>query len=194
MKKVMLILLVLLMCGCSNKDKYKDFEHYDLREFKYEEYVFPRENKGIWKETEIENYAIAIIESGVMRNTEGLLYKVAENDYILLDDFEGHGVYGIAGHVFQYEDKIYIVGNELMINEYTLNGENTTVRELATKFDYSSITSKYEEGGHKVYPYGHLIEKVDDDFIYFKGIFIPNAKEPSKNIKCSLNDYKCEEI
>ena len=199
MKKTMLVLLVLLMCGCSSKDKYKDFEHYDLSEFYYKEYIFPRENEGIWNETEIEKYAIASLDpkgSEVEGHTDGLLYRVSENDYILLDSFIGLGDSSslLAGSgVLQYEDKIYVVRG-LMVKEFTLDREKTKVRELSEKFDYNSIVNKYAPGNITAHLYGHKIEKVDDDYIYFGGISIFHTDENNIEIKCSLNDYKCEEI
>lgn len=193
MKKTLLLLLLLLLCGCTAKDKYEGFKHYDLKHKDYETYSFARENVGLWKETVIEDYAVGVIIKGGNGNEEGLLYKVGDDDYILLDSFDGDGVYDVGGHVYQYEDKLYIVRNELMINEYTLNKEKTTVKELGTKFDYSAIIGKYEDGVHLFYPFGHLIKKVDDDYIYFSGIFIKNIDGVSISIKCSLNDYKCVE-
>ncbi len=46
---------------------------------------------------------------------------------------------------------------------------------------------------HLYFLYGHKIDHVDNDYIYFNGVHIHNVENSDITIKCSLENYKCEE-
>ena len=192
MRKVYIILLLsiaIMTFGCENNN-YKDFEHYTLDNKELKTHAFFDEKNKL-------EYAITDIteekkdEGGI----EGLFYKVAPNDYILLDEIEVCGaqsskLYLSDQYTYFYkneetnEKKLYInrcLGGKLI--EYTLNGAEYTEKEL--KFDTHSISTNPLE-----YVEFNSIIKVVEDTIYYKGA-IHNTDKRNLDIKCSLKTLKC---
>ena len=74
---------LLSLCGCQKIEPYADFEHYDLKNYittnKYT--IIDDNNKHVYIITDITpDNSEAIIN--------GLFYKVADDDYILLDKID----------------------------------------------------------------------------------------------------------
>ena len=195
MKRVLLLLLLFILCGCTSKDKYDSYEHYDLRDYNHKVFSYLRVQEKTDRSEEIvenEKYAVSLLtprdqENKVMGYEEGLLYEIAANNYILLDSFSGSDKERQMEEYTQlYKDKLYIIRGE-SIYEYTLDKENTKRKEL--KFDYSSIL-KINEKNYLTLR-GNGIKKIDDNYIIFGNFRVSNVKKI--DIKCSLKDYKCEE-
>ena len=195
MKKILVaILIISLVClgGCSLfADEYKDSVHYDITNYKHIEYRY-------YRTQDVENYAVSLINCNddSYCSGEGLLYQVGKNDYILLDSIKGDS----QGADIEYEDytqfykdKLYIIRGANNVKEYILNKENTKVNEL--KFDFSHILDKYYDGKLRVELLIWQIDKVNDDYIYFKRaeLHYENSFQSSIDVKCSLKDYVCEE-
>lgn len=188
MKKKLLIVLAVLLCGCGTKEKddLDDYKHYQLKE---SETVSYKLNLGY---NNYATYALADISQGEGCST-GLFYQIDELNYILLDEIESCGEKD--AHTNQlynlfFDDKLYFVrclGSSII--EYTLNGKDIQKKEL--KFDESQILKDIEDDGSLHYLETHKIDKVDIDYIYFSAN-IHNIDNSSVKIKCSLKDYKCE--
>lgn len=196
MKKLLIIFVAIIMLSGCGKDKYADFEHYDLAKYSHKVYTYTRDPDAAWYDLGNENYAVSSLsldDDNVLGYMEGLFYEVGNNDYILLDSFMGcNNCYNYDIYTYLYNDKLYIVRNSgLSIYEYTLNKENTTKREL--KFNYDLIFDNYKELNPERVLIGNKIDSVDDKYIYFKDVYFYNISNLAMNIKCSLDDLKCEE-
>ncbi len=194
MKKILFLLLLFILCGCTYKDEYDSYEHYDLRNYNHKIYSYLRvqeKTNNIEEIVENEKYAVSLLiprdQKEVMGYEEGILYEVASNDYILLDSFSGDDkAYQMDIYTRIYKDKLYILRSSNLY-EYTLDKENTKKREL--KFDYSSILKINEKNYLTLF--GRGIKNIDDDYIYFEDVYISNLEYI--DIKCSLKNNKCEE-
>lgn len=197
MKKVLIVFfLVIILCGCGSKDnKYKNYDHYDLSRYNYKPINYTRDKTGPWHDIVEENYAVAVLVEDyekVEGYEEGLLYKVGENDYILLDSFLGcETCYNIDGYNYLYKDKLYVKRETIGIYEYTLNKEKTEKKKL--EFNYDLIFDNYKELNPTKYLTGYKIDEVNDEYIFFKGAYIYNIPNIKINMKCSLKDLICEE-
>ncbi len=184
MKKFLIILSVIFLCGCSNKNNlYSDFEHYNLVDKE------PKKVYTFYNKQEKNTYVIADItlekqdEGGI----HGLFYNVDLDDYILLDEIElcGDSTPELATsdkYTYFYENKLYTLrclGNSLI--EYDLENHKFEKKEL--KFSYNEsedLDIKY-------------IEKVDDNNIYYIAT-IHNNYNGELLVKCSLHNYICEKV
>ena len=136
MKKnlILLAICILCFCGCSKKEEYEDFKHYDLLDndttsMSYSFYDDDKHQKETFVVTDItpENSEEVI---------NGPFYKVGYNDYILIDSFSScndPGAYTGKKINYFYNDKLYIIrcSGGLML-EYTLNGAETTKKDLSS--------------------------------------------------------------
>lgn len=198
MKKIILLLLIGFLCGCSlTNDPYKDFEHYDLSKYKHREFLYSRDTTGPWYDNISENYAISLLipkgeEANALGFDEGLFYQVDDNDYILIDRYYGDdSSYNSDLYTYYYKDKIYIL-RDVYFCEYTLNRENTIKNEIT--FDYSSVQDKYcTIDSDPCNIYGRQISKIDDEYVYFREVSIRHVDNLKFDLKCSLKDYICEE-
>lgn len=175
MKKnlILLAICILCFCGCSKKEEYEDFKHYDLLDndttsMSYSFYDDDKHQKETFVVTDItpENSEEVI---------NGLFYKVGYNDYILIDSFSScndPGAYTGKKINYFYNDKLYIIrcSGGLML-EYTLNSAETTKKDLSSS---------------QLRTYGATIIDVKDGYIYIEGI--------KKDKKCSQETYECTEI
>lgn len=113
MKKILLIIILLITCSCSIKDKYNGFEHYTLKDNPKYEYDYRYVANG---ETFKDTYAIAdLTESEIaLAETIGLFYKIKEDDYILLFKKDTRDVGNLSSHnapanLGFYDDKLYLL-------------------------------------------------------------------------------------
>ncbi len=178
MKKNIFILLFLILCicGCEKNNLYADFKHYDLKEHditnRYS-YVDDNNHKHEYIITDItpENSEEII---------NGLFYKVADGDYILLDEINSCN----SSEAYKSKNQNYFYDNKLYINrcsggtvlEYTLSGSKTSKIDLLSKLDSKLMLIS--------------IDNVDNDYIYYNGS--PSISSTSKIVKCSRNNYKCQ--
>ena len=83
MKKYLIVVLFfgLFLSGCS-KNEYNDFEHYDLKDYDISRKYVYTDDDSVLHEYVITD--ITLEESIEIVNA--LFYKVAEDDYILLDE------------------------------------------------------------------------------------------------------------
>lgn len=186
-----LIVYIFLCSSCAKpKNRFDEFEHFDLKNKNINSYNF-------YYDDSIATYAIADItferhdEGGI----NGLFYKIADNDYILLDEIEScdnqDELYKYEKYNYFYSDdsnnqnKLFVnrcLGNLLL--EYTLEGEDFKKVEL--KFDTSKISNN---------PLEHVIinhiEKVEQQNIYYNAK-ITNTNNYDITIICSLSTYECE--
>lgn len=194
MKYKKIIFLILFGCvfltGCG--DKYKNFEHYDLKKLNANSYTFHYDNKD-------DIYAVADITNikNDMGGIVGLFYKINDGDYILLDEIENCGntdsdyiLSNAVNYFYQRKDnnqaKLYTsrcVGANLLY-EYTLEKEKISKKQL--EFDYLDITKDADTISSS------RILKVEDNYIYFDVSL--NSARTQVDIKCDFSSMKCSKI
>lgn len=181
MKKILIIIMLgILITGCSKEDKYKDFKHYDLSDNDIISYTY--QNKDKYKEI----YALAdITPDNYEANLTGFFYKVNDNDYILLETLEytTKDAYKYDYLYTFYDNKLYGIGNgdTPMIFEIELNKEKSTLKELNFIVNNHNDTFSMPS-----------IKMIYNNSITFSGyIFIDNQTQ-NKEFICSLNDYTCD--
>ena len=176
MKKIIVIFLGIILCGCSFKEKdiYENYEHYNINSFDilYKEYT--NEETG-----EIDTYAIAdIVPKNKSDSVLGLLYKISKDDYILLDILSNGSIIDKTA-VFSNNRKLYTLGSNNVsgVYEYKLNGINFEKNKLDLKFP-----ERY---------YYYSIESVDDSNLRFSGIILGN-NGTTVVVSCSIENNICE--
>lgn len=190
-KKIIFLILFgcIFLTACGNK--YKNFEHYDLRKLNINDYTFHYDNRD-------DTYAVADITNikNDMGGIVGLFYKISDDDYILLDEIESCGntdsdyiLSNVANYFYQRKGnnqaKLYTsrcLGANLLY-EYTLEKEKISKKQL--EFDYSDITKGTDTINSS------RILNVDDDYIYLDVSL--NSARTQVNIKCDFNSMKCSE-
>ena len=174
MKKLFLILIGIILCGCSLevKDQYENYEHYNLNDrnliiHKY----FDEENE---KE---DVYVIGeFVPINKNDSVSGVFYRVSKDDYILLDIF-GQDYNASESYVRFYENKLYFLGSY----EYTFSKEKFTKKEKVFSYPYENF-------------YVTSIFDLHDGYIFFKGNILGEYNDKDIKIKCSLTNYECERI
>lgn len=178
MKKiVMLLILLLTLSGCNNKNenKYDDFEHHDLSEKDIISYIYI-DDDGLQ-----DKYAVAdITPKSHEIFVYGLFYQISSDDFILLTKIESSIQKEYATKF--YENKLYVLdqsGDTYNI-EYTFDKEKITKKELNFKF-YKDFV-----------PYS--INDIKENSIYYSAHTNDDSTgySISIKIKCSLDNYKCE--
>ena len=169
---ILLCFIFLTECG----DKYKNFEHYDLKDKDIMAYTVHFDNGEA-------NYAIADI-SDIVGYTEiqvyGIFLKLSDNDYILLDKFENSG--SIQAITKFYANKLYVIATGANSGFYVYD------------LDYEKFTKKRIKfkANREVGP--TTIKDIKDGEIYLFGMTFDGKSNISANFKCSLDTYKCEQI
>ena len=128
-KKIIFLILFgcIFLTACGNK--YKNFEHYDLRNKDIKDYTVHFDDGEA-------NYTIADI-SDTVGYTEiqvyGIFLKLSDNDYILLDKFEGSG--SVQAITKFYANKLYVIatGANSGFYIYNLNYEQFTKKRYNLK-------------------------------------------------------------
>ena len=195
MIKILIVaIIILLLSGCNSKpkDKFSDFEHHNLSkeytdfDFNEEKFLF---HTYIGEYGSKDNYVIAdITPESYETSLYGLFYQVSHDDYILLFKEENSNYLNQA---YKFDgNKLYMLesGDSSVFYEYTLDHEKVTKKKIETK--YSN------------YMFFYNIEKITENYIYFNGqIFGKDGEKgndalysETEKIKCSLSDYKCEEV
>lgn len=180
MKKIFMLLIgVILVCGCQNKENnYDSFKHYELNQSQKDYYNY------IDKNGKTEVYVIAdITPENYEYKLDGLFYEISNNDYILLDEIENNN-----SKVFQHENKLYVTAcNSMCHYEYTLDKEKTSKKEL--NFKVSEVGKQLT-----------LYEAIDlkDNNIYYRAKMYDSSIDETYwgkeyVLKCDLKTYKCEE-
>lgn len=176
MKRVLFILFILfLTCGCDNKNKWDDYEHYNLNDKNPIIYSYYDEYSNIYAVADItpENYEIGLL---------GFFYQVDKNDYILIDSIEYNRLPLDLIAKF-YDDKLYVIGStgDSGFYSYELQHENLNKKEVSfesrKKFTPIEI-NKIEKG--KLYLRAWTS---DDD---------GKMAVVSANVECQISNYKCE--
>ncbi len=180
MKRILLIfILTVCVCGCifdKSNNEYENFEHYDLndRDTKTMSYQIVND-----KTKQEETYVVTdITPEGSEVAINGLFYKVSDNDYIKLDEFDSSGPddYKFEDQNYFSVDKLYITrlfGS--VVYEYTLDGGNTKKKDLS----------------EKVVMYGTKIKDVKNGYVYFEGQTAFRGNQ--LYMRCSLKTSECEE-
>lgn len=186
---VAIILSFVYGCGFDNKT-YDDYKHYEFEDVELNYYVYNKNQ---------DSYVYAVGDVSNLEEDEnqysGVLYKVGDKDYILLDKISFCGNNGDLhldkSRTYFYEDK----ENDKMklytfrcfgmsIFEYIFDEADFQKKEL--KFDTTKVSDKDSE--ETMFNY---IEKVDSKYIYFNGQ-INNTEKQDLSIRCSLDDYVCD--
>ena len=173
---LVMLLICLVITGCQKEDD--TFKHYDLKDKDIETYVYYSDKRG--KET----YALSDLTTGDMTITTGFFYKVADDDFILLETLESsHNDAYKNKSIYQfYDNKLYGVGNgnTPMIFEIELKGKESKIKPLEFKID------------GKVNPFlTGSIKNIENNSITLSGdIFIGEHSE-YRYFECSLENYKC---
>lgn len=200
MKKriVAVLLTIMIVCGCGNKDPYKNYERYDLKEDNLiiYDYFYGREKA---------TYAVGLLEDNSELDTIGFFYKVKDNDYILLDQFYEDKTSVITLYnnynddTFQFYDNNLFYRQYYTITKYTLNHEEIEKEEIKfdTKAELATILQKaneYTEDNLRIRCIRFIgIEKIEDNYIYLKSV-IDNVDYKDFISKCSLENLICEEV
>ena len=196
MKKIILLLIgfTLIITGCTTQEnKYEGYKKYSLEGKEIRPIYFS--NTQLSSSNAPSEYAIAdITEENSESAKEGLFYKIANFEYILIDEIEtcetvNNKLYMSNKYTYVHDaegtNKLYIIrclGQ--MKYEYNLTQEKVQKREL--KYDTTSISNKEQE------QVGFTsIEKVEKNYIYYIGQ-IYNTTQTNISIKCSLDTMKCE--
>lgn len=188
MKKIFLIILLLIVCGCKYTTQYSQYEHYNLNEndgylFNYtfhDEYGIP------------STYVVTILEERDYEDiTVGLFFKISQNDYVLLDKINScnEKEIDVENTYFYYDsnqqnNKLYLqrcIGNKNI--EYVLDKEKIIKKELL--FDKKIADLK------ETSIVFNKIKKVEDNYIYYVGYNVDSVEREELSIKCSLIDYLC---
>ena len=179
MKKFLLLILISLCFITTGCTKQKDFEHYSLIDKDLNIYIY--NNNGY-----DEVYALADLTPQDSEETQtGLFYKVANNDYILLNTLTSNKIdaYKMKSVYQFYGDKLYGVGTgeeSPMVFEINLDGRNSKIIEL-----------KYNVEG-KINPFliGD-IQKISNDEILYYGSATIDGKNSRALINCLLSTHEC---
>ena len=171
MKKLIFIFIcICLITGCGKKEE--TYKHTTLEDYNDSN---PMYTSYYDTEGKTNKYAIVQKVKGE-ENIVYVLYEDGDNSYIQ--------VFGISiakdkeSSVGYYENKVYVVSTNLI--EYTLDKETTSQKDLS--FYLNDV---------KVIPAS--IIGVDKEYIKFKTYIFENEHHVSKEVKCSLIDYTCEE-
>ena len=120
---LVMLLICLIATGCQKEDD--AYKHYDLKDKDIETYVYYSDKRG--KET----YALSDLTTGDMTITTGFFYKVADDDFILLETLESshNDAYKNKSTYQFYDNKLYGVGNgnTPMIFEIELKGKESKI-------------------------------------------------------------------
>lgn len=174
-KHLIILLFILMLSGC-NKNEYREFEHYDLKEYDTSiRHVYMDEERIL------HEYVITdVTPAESLEIVNALFYKIADDDYILLDEIlfcDNPNSYQNSKYAYFYNDKLYIAGcSGGLLLEYTLDGSNTQKIDLLTKLDSKYIL--------------YSINNVDEEYIYYNGS--ANTSSPMEIIKCKKDTYECE--
>ena len=180
MKKIFILSLLIicfLLTGC--KEDESKFEHYDLKGKDLNTYIYYSDERGK------EVYVLAdITPSGRESCLTGLFYKVAENDYILLETLEYNQMESYnKDYVYQfYENKLYGVGNgdSPMVFEIELKGLESKMKKIEYKVD------------DKINPFLiTMIKHIDNKEILYYGHATIDGINSSALINCSTSKYEC---
>lgn len=178
MKKFLLLILISLCFITTGCTKQKDFEHYSLIDKDLNTYTYFNNNHN-------EIYALADLTPEDSEDFKtGLFYKVANNDYILLEIMESDKEEAYKkNYLYQfYGNKLYGIGRgeSPMVFEIELNGKQSKMNEI-----------KYRVDG-KINPF--LIEdikKVSDGEILYYGSATIDGKNSRALINCLLSTHEC---
>lgn len=165
------------MCGCEKNNQYDNFEHYDLTNYDTSNsYIYIGDNNQKY-----EYIVTDITPKASEERIDGLFYKISDNDYILLDQISSctsTEAYKNSKQTYFYDNKLYV--NRCsggVVLEYTLSGSETEKVNLLSKFNSSYMLTS--------------INKVDEKYIYYNGSI--SISSPTEIIKCSREDYNCEQ-
>lgn len=178
MKKFLIIFVItLLFCGCDS-DPYTDYKHCKLEDKDAITYTIHYDDGDA-------NYAVADVSKlyGVSEiELYGLLYKVAENDYIVLDTFGLRNTINYSAKF--YNDKLYVLTNGQNAGNYVYTLDREKFKKK--KFSYNF------EGNFEL----TTIKNIEDNMIYFAGTDHNSSSfaEGHREYKCSLNGNDCEII
>lgn len=173
MKKLFIILmLVLVVCGCSNSSKKGTFKHYDLKDKDLNPYSY------IYEDGSSDLYVLADMTSkDSLAVMTGLFYKVGEDDYILLDTFESSQTEAyVKNSIYSFVfDKLYGIGNGDTPSSfiYELDRENSKMIDVDFKYNDKKIIPS-------------SIKDVDGNKIVF------SVYNDDNKYVCNLSNYKCE--
>lgn len=179
MKKILLMVLILVCmfnAGCTKQD---DFEHYALSDRDLNVYIYSNNGHD-------EVYALADLTMQNLEETRtGLFYKVANNDYILLNTLTSNKIdaYKMKSVYQFYGDKLYGIGNgeeSPMVFEIDLNGRNSKMKEL--KYNVEGKINPFLVGD---------IQKISNDEILYYGAATIDGKDSRVLINCSTSAYEC---
>ena len=178
MKRILLVfILTVCVCGCSNNE-YDDFKHYSLKDRDTETTSYQVVNDKTKQE---KIYVVTdITPEGSEASFDGLFYKISDNDYIKLDEFES-----CNPSSYKFEDENYFSGNKLYITrcsggkiyEYTLDGVDTKKTDLSWKVNL----------------YMARVKEVKNGYVYFEGEEGDFSGE-AKNVRCYIETSECEVI
>lgn len=173
----LIVVILVTLCGCSSKNTYDDYEHYDLSNNINVVYHSFSDSNNI-----IRTYAIADITPEKYECLlYGIFYKVGNNDYILLEKFEPYNNVSINGIAVFVDDKAYVSGISYgKIVEYSLDGIDFVKKPL--EFSYGNII------------FASRILDLKDGYIYIRAAIDIEASihHEYNNFKCSLSTYQCE--
>ncbi len=181
MKKIFLIFISLILCGCSlgvenTKKSFDNYEHYNLND---RALII---NKVYDEKNSVEDiYVIAYFTPKSDKySTNGLFYQIAKDDYILLEILGGSSPLSDEVGIF-FEGKFYThtcENNVSGVCEYKFNKEKIDKKEFKFSFPDEDL-------------YYSSINSINDEYMYLLAheVF---GEHNSYILKCSRKTYKCE--
>lgn len=179
MKKIVILslIIIIIITGCTKEED--TFEHYDLEDKDLNTYIYYSDERGK------EIYALAdITPSSYESYLTGLFYKVAENDYVLLEtlEFSQRESYKNDSVYQFYDNKLYGVGNgdSPMVFEIELKGLESKMKKIEYKVD------------DKINPFLiTMIKHIDNKEILYYGHATIDGNNSLALINCSTSKYEC---
>lgn len=173
-RAILIIMGILLLTGCSSKEDYQEYPHYNAGDIKEQEILLSHNYLKDGKYQ--QNYIVTKTENSEADIQEyDLLYKLSQNDYILINKMP---LANDKWSIRFFDKTLYTIeiGADAGYFKYELNGAEIN----KSKMNFTRIG------------YIYSIENVDIDNIYF------NATKSNTNInddaiiyKCSLKNYEC---
>ncbi len=170
-KILILTISFMILCGCSNEN-YSKFEHYSINDIKGKETVI---HSFLSENNQNLNYIIIdITKENYDIKEYGLLFKVSEDDYILLDKIQT--ILPINSSFKFYKNKLYTISHYENdgFYEYTLN-----------QSEYDKKKLDFSNAGVAI-----AIEKIDDENIYYLSSTANIGNY--QTVKCSLSKINCD--
>lgn len=170
----LMIVILLIAIGCSNKNKWDGYQHYSLNDKEPILYSYYDEYTNVYAVADItpENYEVGVL---------GIFYQIEKNDYILIDSIECNKNIDLIAKF--YDDKLYVIGAVGNSGFYTYELHHENLKKEEVSFESRKKFTPIE------------IDKIEKGKIYLRAWTSDDEGKMavvSANVECQLSNYKCE--